>query len=729
MNLISSHTVSGDILLRYLQDPVSGRVGWLLAPAAMEYAVVEPRGGLAGLPFIDAIPDAGNPPARPLDPLAQVKILGDPYPGAFAQGHTMRNSPSVDRFQLANHEVKTDGARTLIVTTLASQENYRLEHLVSWRAGDAAFQVQTIFHNDSPLPVILEMLGSFSLGNLLPFAADDAPGRLLTHRFRSAWSAEGRLETRSIEELHLERSWSGAGMFSERFGQVGSMPVRRWFPFAAIEDTAADVVWGAQLAWAGSWQMEFFRQHDDVCLSGGLADREFGHWLKMLAPGEQLASPSAAITCVKGSLDELCDRLTALQNFSVDQQPAVEQDLPIVFNEWCTTWGDPQHDKVLAIADRLQGTEAKYLVIDAGWFKQGNAGWEYGHGDWLPNKKLFPAGLAATARAIRERGLIPGLWFEMETCGHDSEAFHRTDLLLKRDGLPLTVRGRRFWDLNNPTTIDYLSARVIDLLESGGFDYLKVDYNETIGLGADHDNGVGEGLRRQIEGVYRFFQKIREHLPLLVIENCASGGHRLEPSMLALTAMSSFSDAHELPEIPLIAANLHRLILPRQLQIWAVLHPSDSMQRLAYSLAATLLGRMCLSGNIINLSPEQWRFVQRAQQFYRAAAPIIKHGTSRRLGNIGSSWRHPQGWQAIRRLSPDSQQALIVIHGFAQTPSQLEIPLPAGNWKITAQFDDGQSVITQTPQKLICQFVSDFSACALLIESSQELSKAANNTK
>ena len=42
--------------------------------------------------------------------------------------------------------------------------------------------------------------------------------------------------------------------------------------------------------------------------------------------------------------------------------------------------------------------------------------------------------------------------------------------------------------------------------------------------------------------------------------------------MLHRTSMSSFSDAHETPEIPIVAAALHRLMLPRQSQIWAVLH-------------------------------------------------------------------------------------------------------------------------------------------------------------
>ena len=124
--------------------------------------------------------------------------------------------------------------------------------------------------------------------------------------------------------------------------------------------------------------------------------------------------------------------------------------------------------------------------------------------------------------------------------------------------------------------------------------------------------------------------------------------------MLARTAMSSFSDAHELPEIPIIAANLHALILPRQNQIWAVLHQSDSERRLIYSLAATFLGRMCLSGEVDQLSPQQWEIVRSAIRLYQDAAPVIKQGTSRRFGNVGPSWRYPEGWQAVVRFEAEA---------------------------------------------------------------------------
>jgi alpha-galactosidase len=691
MEIIADITFA-DTTARYVSDS-SGRVGLMLFPSAMAGRLAARRATLRGEPFIDALPGARPPQAIAVDPLVHLKLVGDAYSGGFAQGRTMRNAPSIDRFRFSGQEREHDGSRTTVVTRLASADGLRLEHRLSWHSGEAAAQIATTVINGSPRPVTSEMLSSFAIGGITPFDAADAAGRLRVHRFRSVWSAEGRLQTQSVEELHLERSWTSSGLFSERFGQLGTMPVRGWFPFVAVEDTAAGVTWGAQLAWAGSWQLEISRQNDDLCLSGGLADREFGHWTKTLAAGESLTVPPATIGCVRGSLDDLCDRLTSVQARPANLQPRVEQDLPIVFNEWCATWGDPRHDRVVELAERLAGTAVKYLVIDAGWYKTEGADWYNCHGDWAPSARLFPDGLAATAAAIRRRGLIPGIWFEVETVGDASTAFSLADHLLTRDGIPITVGCRRFWNLNDPAAIDYLAQRVIGTLRDCGFGYLKVDYNETAGLGCDGAESQGEGLRRQVLGIYRFFDRIRAELKDLVIENCSSGGHRLEPSMLARTAMSSFSDAHELPEIPIIAANLHRLMLPRQSLIWAVLHATDDERRLDYSLASAFLGRMCLSGEVDRLSQTQWARVQEAMACYRRAAPIIRDGTSRRFGQIGQSWRHPSGWQAVVRTAADGRSALAVLHAFAAPPSaDLRVPLPPGDWNMINMLGDCGSI-------------------------------------
>jgi alpha-galactosidase len=129
------------------------------------------------------------------------------------------------------------------------------------------------------------------------------------------------------------------------------------------------------------------------------------------------------------------------------------------------------------------------------------------------------------------------------------------------------------------------------------------------------------------------------------------------------------------------------LILPRQSQIWAVLHASDTFQRLTYSLTAGFLGRLCISGELDGLDENQWSVMQDAIRFYGQVAPIIKNGKSRLYQQIGNAWRHPQGAQAVLRVSDAGDQALLVAHTFAAPlPSQIIVPLPEGEWQISAAF-------------------------------------------
>ena len=108
--------------------------------------------------------------------------------------------------------------------------------------------------------------------------------------------------------------------------------------------------------------------------------------------------------------------------------------------------------------------------------------------------------------------------------------------------------------------------------------------------------------------------------------------------MFEKTNMSSFSDAHETLSIPIIAANLHRVMLPRQNQVWAVLRPEDNLKRFAYILNSTFLGRMCISGDVDSLTDLQWQRVDESITFYKNVRNIIKEGYTERFGPIISSY-------------------------------------------------------------------------------------------
>lgn len=717
---LSRFTV-GDQIVRYLIDSQSQRVGLEIIPRSMADRVVARR-ELLDEPALASLPARWLPlRAWNVDSLVQVGLVGVPGPGRFAQGRTLRNGAATESLQFSSQ--RKEGNR--IVTVLKSAMGFECEHSLAWTKGGEVLECKTRFINSSRKPLTLAMLSSFSLGSLSPFHADEAAEKLRLHRFRSAWTAEGRHESRRLEELQIERSWIGGSMTGERFGQVGSLPVRGFFPVAAIEDTEAGVTWAAQIAWAGSWQMEVYRRDDCANFSGGLADREFGHWSKTIAPGKTFETPPAFLTVVRGGLDAATTRLQAAHRIDV---PEVENDLPVIFNEWCTSWGSPTHDNLVAIADRLRGTGVRYLVIDAGW-AEGAAESFLKIGDWIVNRNSFPGGLRATADAIRERGLIPGIWFEFEVVTEMAKAFAKTGHQLHFDGVPIHLGDRRFWDFRDPWVHRYLTKKVIDLIRDNGIGYLKVDYNDTIGIGCDGAAATdakqrpgfqspGEGLRAHIEGVREFFRKIRRELPGLVIEICASGGHRLEPSLLDFGAMGSFSDAHETPEVPIVAANVGRLIPARKNQIWAALRTTDSPQRLAYSLAATFLGRMCLSGDVHHLDKCHWALALRAVKLYRRIAPIIRDGVSRRVGSEHVSYRHPAGWQAVTRLAGNGKQAIVVVHSFAGPfPKSIGIELPEGvPWVIADSFHANRKPPVIRRNRLSWSPEGEFRACVIWLK-------------
>ena len=318
----------------------------------------------------------------------------------------------------------------------------------------------------------------------------------------------------------------------------------------------------------------------------------------------------------------------------------------MVFNEYCTTWGCPSHENIVEILQTVREKGFTYFVIDCGWYKEDGIPWDISMGDYNISKTLFPGGLEQTVKAIKEAGLKPGIWFEIENVGKASMAYQMEEHLLHLDGKVLTTTRRRFWDMNDPWVED-LSERVIGMLKRYGFEYMKIDYNDTIGMGCDGSESIGEGLRINVEKTYGFMEKIKREIPGIVLENCASGGHRLEPRFMASTSMASFSDAHECEEIPIIAANLHRAILPRQSQIWAVIREQDAGKRIAYSIVSTFLGRLCLSGDVTRLTESQWEVIDRGMEFYKKLVPIIKHGQSYRFGPaVDSIQRDGRQWCA-----------------------------------------------------------------------------------
>ena len=79
-----------------------------------------------------------------------------------------------------------------------------------------------------------------------------------------------------------------------------------------------------------------------------------------------------------------------------------------------------------------------------------------------------------------------------------------------------------------------------------GVGYIKMDYNIEPGVGTEVDaESAGEGLLEHERAYLAWLDTVFEKYPDLVIENCSSGGLRMDYALLSRLSIQSTSDQEE----------------------------------------------------------------------------------------------------------------------------------------------------------------------------------------
>lgn len=585
--------------------------------------------------------------------------------------NSYKMSESTKKLRYERQKMENGANYTEIITYVTADEGYSVIHRLRHYNGENGFEVSCEFFNNTGKEVILEMITSASLDNLCMFGEDDGSKDFVYHTFRGGWSTEGKHIKRRLTEMNMEKSWGGS-FECEKIGAIGSKTVGRYFPYAALEDRENGCTWGIKPKHNATWQIELSRCGTPLSLSCGIGDFKFGHWRKKIENGGSFNTPTAYIACARGGIDEVSNDLLEMNSRDIDKYG--EKGMPIIFNDWVTHWGDTSHEKLISLAKSLKDTKVKYFVVDDGWQTGGV-------GDWTVDTEKFPKGLKAYTDEIRAMGMVPGVWMEFECVRDRAERWlEKYDkLYLTKDGIPINNAAcnsaqTKFLDFRKPEVIKYLENTVISFLKDNGIGYLKVDYNANIGLGCDGGDSLGDALIEQMSGVWEFFKKIKKEIPDIIMENCSTGGSRLDTKTMSVTAMSSFSDAHECMEVPVIAANMQYLISPRQSQIWCVLKNEHSESHMRYVISSGFLGRLCWSGYVDKLSDEQFAMIPEAEEFYERVSHIIKRGRSRVYRTQPVNYRALNGTQAVIRYSENRDEILAVCH-FFDAPDEISIRL------------------------------------------------------
>jgi alpha-galactosidase len=215
----------------------------------------------------------------------------------------------------------------------------------------------------------------------------------------------------------------------------------------------------------------------------------------------------------------------------------------------------------------------------------------------------------------------PGLWLEPEVVGIRSPV---AKLLPERAffqsrGKRLEERSRYQLDFSQDVVRCHMDRIVDGLIDGLGIDYLKLDYNIDAVTGSDANPELTTGAAHLAhQRAYLGWTKsLIERHPGLVVENCASGGQRMDYASLAVNTLQSTSDQQDPFLYAAISAAAPTAVMPEQSASWAYPQPGWSDETNAFTVVNSLLGRVHLSGRLDLLSKDQYELVRQGMEVYR----------------------------------------------------------------------------------------------------------------
>jgi alpha-galactosidase len=618
-----------------------------------------------------------------LVPLVEVTATGH---GRMWSGERFIETAIGDRLSYLSHETVQDGGRERTTIRLAdATTGLAADVTLEARPGSGFLRARVRLANEGGTALRLESVSTLTLGGIVD--ADAGLDDLTLHWADNDWLAECRWRQDAFRKrvVPLSRSahgHEGRGCF-ERYSQ-GSWSTGRHLPVAGLTDSAGRA-WLWQIESSAGWRFETGEREGAAYVALFGPDDAHHQWHHTLAPGEEFHTvPAVLVQTETGGLDAAFGELT-------DYRRGIRRDhpdrlaLPVIYNDYMNTlMGDPTTERLLPLIEAAGAAGAEVFVIDAGWYDDDAQGWWDAVGAWEPAARRFPGGLPEVLDAVRAHGMTPGLWLEPEVVGVRSplagtlppEAFFR------RGGLRVTEHGRHHLDLRHPAARAHLDEVVDRLVGEWGVGYLKLDYNINIGPGTENGSeSPGAGLLGHHRAHLDWMASLLDRHPDLVLENCGSGGLRMDYAQLAVAQLQSTSDQQDLLRYPPIAAAAATAVIPEQAAVWAYPQPDHTLDEIAFTLTGALLGRVHLSGFLNLMSEEQAGLVRSAISVYKELRPELggarpfwplglpawddawlAHGLRGQGATFLTVWRRAPGDAGTPDPSADTDRTLTIPH-------------------------------------------------------------------
>jgi alpha-galactosidase len=307
-----------------------------------------------------------------------------------------------------------------------------------------------------------------------------------------------------------------------RFAPPGGRPLGQVFPYFNLEAQGGGVI--VVGGWPGQWAAEFARDGEQSARV--TAGQELLR--SRLKPGEEIRTPLIVLQFWQGNWIRAQNLWRRWMQAHSMPRPGGKPIGPLMaacsshqFAEMIQA--DEANQKFFVDRYLEEKLPLDYWWMDAGWYRHDGAGWPH-TGTWEVDTDRFPHGLRAISDHARAKWVKTIVWFEPErvALGTDLYTNHPT-WLLGKDG------DQKLLNLGHPEAQAWLIDHIGGLIQEQGIDLYRQDYNIdplAFWRGADAVDRQGITENHYVTGYLAFWDALLKRFPDLLIDSCASGGHR-----------------------------------------------------------------------------------------------------------------------------------------------------------------------------------------------------------
>lgn len=307
-------------------------------------------------------------------------------------------------------------------------------------------------------------------------------------------------------------------------------PTEDYLPYFNICGESCNLILG--IGWTGQWAATMSESKGQTAVT--VKQESFEAYL---LPGEEVRSPLVSLSFYEGK--------NPLKGFNLFRGWVTDCVYPESVTQKSYTamevagpTSTRTSDEIIEILNGIDDSvfeKTDVFWMDAGWYEY-NEGWHDGVGNWgAVDKARYDNGISEISGYAAEKGIGHVLWYEPERVYRGTQ-FHSVGS--QHEQWLISLDDETFmWNLANEDALKYFCEYLLNSLKENGVTVYRQDFNFTplsFWQKADkefYDGRTGICENHYVTNLYRFLDYLTDNIDGLIIDNCASGGKRLDLEM------------------------------------------------------------------------------------------------------------------------------------------------------------------------------------------------------